>query len=162
MKKLSEEDMILKLSAKCSIAECCSYDLRQKLIRWEADKDTQDRIIKLLQSEKYVDDKRYTRAYINNKLTIDHWGRIKIEQALMRKHIYRDIFEPIFTEVDSFDQEETLKSLLASKYPTIKGKTEYNRVNKLIRFALQRGFTPTMIHKCLKDINLKDNDYYGD
>ena len=51
---------------------------------------------------------------------------------------------------------ETLLPLLKSKYKSIKAKNDYERSMKLIRFALGRGYSMDVIHKCIDKMKEED------
>lgn len=90
------------------------------------------------------------------------WGRRKVEQALWMKHIPKDISDPIFEEIEDDLYMETLLPLMKNKYKTIKAKNDYERSMKLIRFALGRGYSMEVIHKCIdrmKEEDLGDIDF---
>ncbi len=65
------------------------------------------------------------------------------------KHIPKEISDPIFEEIEDDMYMETLLPLLKSKYKSIKAKNDYERSMKLIRFALGRGYSMDVIHKCI-------------
>ena len=63
MKEISEQDALYKLSAMCSTAEHCSYEMKEKMRKWELSEDVQKRIMERLTTEKYIDDSRYCRFF---------------------------------------------------------------------------------------------------
>ena len=78
------------------------------------------------------------------------------------KHIPNDISDPIFEEIEDDLYMETLLPLMKNKYKTIKAKNDYERSMKLIRFALGRGYSMEVIHKCIdrmKEEDLGDIDF---
>ena len=84
------------------------------------------------------------------------------KQALWMKHIPKDISDPIFEEIEDDLYMETLLPLMKNKYKTIKAKNDYERSMKLIRFALGRGYSMEVIHKCIdrmKEEDLGDIDF---
>lgn len=139
--KYSEETAFAKLAAQCSAAECCTNDIENKMRRWEMDEASIKKIIQRLLDEHFIDNTRYCRAFIKDKILFNRWGRRKIEEALYAKHIPKDISTPIFEELDKESYLNTLRDLLIARGRTIKAKDDYDMRNKLIRFALQRGFS---------------------
>ena len=83
----------------------------------------------------------------------NRWGRRKIEQALYVKRVPRDIYAPILDELEVDEYVETLRSLLESKRRTLKSSTAYERNQKLIKFALGRGFEMDVIKKCIDNVD---------
>ena len=81
----SENDAYLTLAALCAQAEHCQYEMLEKMRRWELDDEAQARVMQRLVSERYVDDERYARAFVKDKVRYNKWGRRKVEQALWQK-----------------------------------------------------------------------------
>ena len=88
-KEMTEKEAWNKLSALCAKAEHCSGEMVRKMSLWGLDSAVQERIMNRLIAGKYVDDERYTRAFVNDKMTYNQWGRLKIEQALYQKGVSR-------------------------------------------------------------------------
>ena len=116
------------------------------------DFDTSERVVARLVSERFVDDERYCRFFVRDKIRFDRWGRRKIEQALYAKGVCQDISAAVLDEVDDEEWTEALRPLLDSKRRTVKGATDYERNGKLIRFAMSRGFGMDTIRRCM-DVN---------
>ena len=71
-------------------------------------------------------------------------------------HIPKEISDPIFEEIEDDMYTETLLPLMKSKYKSIKAKNDYERSMKLIRFALGRGYSMDVIHKCIDKMKEED------
>ena len=151
MKEMTEKDALFKLTALCSQAEHCTYEMLEKMRRWELADDAQARIMEYLVREKYVDDERYCRLFVKDKIRYNKWGRRKVEQALMQKRISRDIYQPVLEEVDDEEYLTILKPLLQNKRRQLKAMSEYEANGRLIRFAISRGFTMDIIRQCIND-----------
>ncbi len=95
----------------------------------------------MLIAGKFIDDKRFIRSFINDKLHFNKWGRIKIEASLRQKHVPKELIDEVFSEFSSSDLNEPLQPLLEKKIKTITAGSEYERNGKLIRYALGRGLS---------------------
>ncbi|WP_092109735.1 regulatory protein RecX [Prevotella sp. KH2C16] len=153
---MTEQQVLYKLAALCSAAEHCSWEMLEKMRRWGIPDDAQARIMEYLTREKYVDDSRYCRFFVNDKLKYNGWGRRKIEQALYQKHIGRDLSDPVFDAVEDEQYLETLRPMAQRKWKSIKAGSDYERSMKLIRWAMGRGYSLDLIRKCID--NLSDID----
>ena len=147
---MTEEKALLKLTSLCAAAEYCTHDILEKMSRWELNEQEQARIMQYLTKEKYIDDERFCRAYIREKMTFNSWGRRKIEQGLYMKRIPKTISNPLFAEIEPEEYIEILTPLIEAKRKTVKAKNDYEMRGKLINFALQRGFDMNIIEKVLK------------
>ena len=151
----TENDAYLTLAALCAQAEHCQYEMLEKMRRWELDDEAQARVMQRLVSERYVDDERYARAFVKDKVRYNKWGRRKVEQALWQKHIDEDIRQQVLDEVDDDEYLSVLKPLLQQKRRSTKAANDYELNQKLVRFAVSRGFTFDIIRQCL-DVDEED------
>ena len=146
---MTEEQVLNKLTTLCARGEHCQQEMLDKMRRWEIDESVQARVMEYLLKEKFIDEERYTRCFVEEKIKFNGWGRKKVEQALYMKRIPSSIHDPILDEVDEENYVEKLRPLLEAKHKTVTGKSEYEIRGKLIRFALSRGFEMDTILKIL-------------
>lgn len=148
-KDMTEQEAYLQLAALCAQAEHCQQEMRDKMRRWELDESVQNRIIDRLIKERYVDDERYARAFVKDKIRYNKWGRRKVQQALWQKRIDADIQQRVLDEIDEKEYLDVLRPLLKQKRKNIRAASDYELNQKLARFALSRGFTFDLIRQCL-------------
>ena len=148
-KEITEQEAFLQLATLCAQAEHCEKEMRDKLKRWDVDDAAQDRIIQRLISERYIDDERYAQAFVKDKIRYNKWGRRKVQQALWLKHIDPEIQQRVLDEIDDNEYLDVLRPLLLQKRNTVKAQSDYELNQKLVRFALGRGFTFDIIRQCL-------------
>ena len=146
---ITEEQAYQKLSALCASAEHCSHEMVEKMRRWQMSEDAVARVMERLVSDKFVDDERYCRFFVRDKIRYNKWGRRKVEQALYMKRIPEDISARVLDEVDPQTYIDILRPLLQAKRKSVKAGSDYELNGKLIRFALGRGFSIEEARKCL-------------
>ena len=149
MNEITEDQVLNRLTALCARGEHCEGEMREKMRRWGVDTDTQDRIIAYLVANQYVDDERYTRFFIKDKMQFNKWGRRKIEQALFAKRVKDEISQPLLDEIGENEWKGILLPLLKAKQKSITTGTPYEQKAKLMKFALSRGFTMDIIRACM-------------
>ena len=145
----TENEAYLTLAALCARAEHCQWEMLEKMRRWELSEEAQARVMARLVEERYVDDERYARAFVNDKVRYNKWGRRKVEQALWQKHIDEGVRQRVLDEVDDEAYLAVLRPLLQQKRKATKAASDYELNQKLVRFALGRGFTYDIIEQCL-------------
>ena len=148
-KEKTEQEAYLQLAAMCAQAEHCEQEMRYKMTRWAIDPDAQDRVIARLIKERYIDNERYARAFVKDKIRYNKWGRRKVMQALWMKRIDDDILHQVLDEIDDKEYIDVLVPLLKQKRKTIKAKSDYELNLKLVRFAWSRGFDFSIIRQCM-------------
>lgn len=155
-KELSENDLKYKAEAYCSSVERCVAEVEDKLLQWGASREVAEKMVKHLQDEKYIDQKRFCSAFVRDKYRFNQWGRVKIAQALRRKKIPADIIAGGMEEIDEQEYLEILSGLVEQKKKSVKARTEYERNGKLIRFAVGRGFEMEAVCRCVKQVEAED------
>lgn len=148
-KEMTEMEALQRLATLCAQGEHCSWEMTEKMHRWGLTEEAQARVMARLVEERYVDDARYCRSFIHDKVRYNKWGRRKVEQALMAKRIDSSIYQPILDDVDDEEYLQVLRPLLQGKRRQLKAMSEYEANGRLIRFALGRGFTFDIIRQCL-------------
>lgn len=158
MKEMTEEQALNRLAARCAEAEYCTGDAIKKMELWGIEPDAQQRIIDYLTDNQYIDDSRYCRFFVKDKIAYNGWGRRKIEQALYAKHIDIHVYKPILDEVPDEQYCDILRPLLNQKWDSIEARNDYERSQKLIRFAMGRGFDLDIIRKSIDTLDLNADD----
>ena len=157
MRQKTEQEAYLTLSALCAQAEHCQWEMTEKMRRWELTEEAQARVMQRLVSEHYVDDERYARAFVKDKVRYNKWGRRKVEQALWQKHIDESVRQQVLDEVDDDEYISILRPMLQQKRKSTKASSDYELNGKLIKFAMSRGFTMDIIKQC---VNVEDDDEF--
>lgn len=169
MKTLSFDEGFSRMTALCSVSEHCESEIREKLQKAGMLNADIQRIIDALYDAGYLDTARYCRAFARDKLRFAHWGRVKIQQALRMKGLPDSDIRRALSDLDEELGDEyrsILKDTLQQKARSMgmrlteEGEEEaswaaeeedeeedgevsgrYARRQKLIRFAVGRGFT---------------------
>jgi len=141
MNKLSYEQALHRLAAYCSRAERCIFDVSRKMDEWEIPSEQQNQIIQKLQKEKFLDEERYCKAFVNDKTKYNRWGIHKIRFELKKKQIPEPLIREALKNLDPEENRERLRLLIDQKMKSVKGKNEWEIRQKLMRFASSRGFS---------------------
>lgn len=154
--KEEAKQALRKLANLCSKSEHCSGEMLTKMQQWGLDDESQAEVLSKLIEGKYIDDERFCRFFINDKIKYNKWGRRKIEQALWQKRMDTDISNRILDEIDDSEYIAVLRPLLKSKEKSIQANNAYEQKMKLIKYALGRGFTMDIIRQCIEGADDED------
>ena len=157
-KEITQQEAFLQLASLCAQAEHCEKEMRDKLKRWGIDESAQNHIIERLINERYIDDERYARAFVKDKIRYNKWGRRKVQQGLWMKQIAPGIQQRALDEINDQEYLNVLRPLLKQKRKSVKAESDYELNQKLVRFALGRGFTFDIIRQCL-DVDEEMEEY---
>lgn len=133
----------------CSYQERCLADVKAKLNEWKAAEKTIEKIIQTLEKEDFINEERYAIAFALGKLRNNKWGRNKIFYAMTRKQIPEIYIQMGLNEIDEEEYIHILKTVLKSK-KTVE-KDEFKRNNKLVKYAVQKGFQASLAWKVIRN-----------
>ena len=137
----------------CSRREMCKSEIRIRLQKTELSDEEINEIISVLVEEKFIDEKRFARAFVHDKIEYQKWGIQKVKYAMYYKEISQ---ENIAEALENIDKEEYLeKFMLVAKLrkKTIKGVNDYEKKQKLMRFLLSKGIGSEDVFCILKRIS---------
>ena len=161
-KEMTEQEAFLQLASLCANAEHCQHEMLEKMRKWELTEAVQARVMARLVKERYVDDERYARAFVKDKIRYNKWGRRKVQQALWLNRIDDDVQQMVLDEISDEEYLKVLNPLLKQKSKSIKAESDYERSKKLVRFALGRGFTFDLIRQCVNTSNINEDEFEAD
>ena len=138
--ELSKAEALDKAQVYCARAEHCLADVKRKLYEWGADPNFFDEIEEKLYANDFLNDARFCRAYVHDKVAYQSWGRLKIQAGLRALNLPEKEIREALENIDEAVYAKNLHALIASR----KADPE----DKRLRFLLQRGFTYEEIKKC--------------
>ncbi|WP_298063894.1 regulatory protein RecX [uncultured Rikenella sp.] len=156
----SVERALESLMFSCAKSERCISDIRRSLYRWRMNEADYEPIIRRLVEEKFVDEERYARAYVRDKMNGSGWGRRKIEMGLKAKGIPKETIEEALRQIEPERQSDKLETMLRRRWlrERDKAKGRYELRNKLVRWAMGRGYDYSEIQDVLERMMEKDYD----
>ena len=149
MKQLTPGEALNKAAAYCTLCERCISEVSTKLAAWGVPHGEQHEIIGRLQQEGFIDEARYCRAFVNDKVRFNRWGRIKIRAALSEKRLPKEHVNEAIENIDEEQYMTALAEVIATKRRELKGKDDYAAQQKIMRYAAGRGYEPSLIMKAI-------------
>lgn len=154
-KTVSAEAALAKLEVLCATSEHCTFEIKQKLYKWGLNEADSRKIIETLRGNRYIDDRRFSEAYVDEKIMFSYWGKLKVRAALSLKQIDKTIIDEALSAVDEDRYFDNLSRLIANKARTITDADTYEGRTKLFRHAASRGFETGLISKAIKQMAKK-------
>jgi regulatory protein len=139
--------------AICSRREYCVDDIQSKLLSWGISGPDSERIIKALIKENFINEKRFTEAFVRDKFRYNKWGKVKIKAHLKLKKIPADIITSSLYSIDNELYIKSLKELLTIHRRSVKVKNQYDLKGKLLRYGLSKGFESDLLYDILSRLD---------
>ncbi|WP_353127444.1 regulatory protein RecX [Parapedobacter pyrenivorans] len=153
-KTLTPQQAKSKAEAYCAYQERSQQEVRDKLYSWGLHQAAVEQLIAELIGENYLNEERFAMAYTSGKFRMKGWGRHKIKQGLVQKQVSPPLVRIALASLDQREYRSKLHGLLQAKARLEKEKHPYKRKNKLLRYALGKGFESELILELLNDNEL--------
>lgn len=172
LKSIIEEDNYIKCkSAALRIIERnykTEKQIKDKLTDKLYDAKTIERTVDFLKEYKFIDDFKFVKLYIEEK--INRCGKKKIKYDLIKKGISEHIIEDQFESIDIINYEENALKLAKKKYDSLvnNGDNGNSIYRKLGNYLVRNGYDSSLVKKMLnktidkEKLKVKENIYKKD
>ncbi|MCH1478772.1 MAG: RecX family transcriptional regulator [Crocinitomicaceae bacterium] len=149
MESLGFNEILKRLEYFCAYQERCEFDVLEKIKKLGLQNpEKTEMLIKRLQKDGFLDQKRFVNSYITGKVSIKKWGVNKIRAGLVQKRIDPVIIARGIMEIDADLYQENLQALFEKKIIALKDyKTDYQQKSKVIRFLSGKGYSSEEIYR---------------
>ncbi|MRR20904.1 RecX family transcriptional regulator [bacterium] len=144
------DELLQRAMRACSEREYCISDITALLVRWGADsEEMRGWIIERLVKEKFIDEHRYSRAFVLDHFRHSQWGRVKIGMALKQKRVDPAAVSSGMEAIGEEEYLELLQKILGDQRRKIKSTSSIDLKGKLLRHALGKGFESHMVYDAI-------------
>ena len=111
-------------------------------------------LINSLQKEGYLDEERFAKAFAGGKFRLNKWGRQKIEFELKQRGVPELMIMEGLANIDENEYNQVLKELILRKQKELKPETDLKIREKIINFALGKGYELILILDMMKNLKI--------
>lgn len=149
---LTMDEGLELLRQYCNFQERCHQEVRNKGLKLGFYGDHLEELISQMVTEGLLNEERYARSLARGKFRNNHWGKIKIVQALKQHAISEYSIRKALTEIDGSEYRQTIDKLIKSKEKTLPGDlAPYQKNQKIITYLLQKGYEYEVIRDILEE-----------
>lgn len=158
-RQVTPQGALDRLERQCCRAEMSEGEAREKLRRWQVSSADADKIVCSLLRGRFIDDYRFARAFVNDKVKFGRWGRRKIQSALMQKRVSPDIIAKTLDEIDEDTYIAGMRHIVMAKISARPEIVEtFEQRTRLYRWILSRGYEPQLAAAELRRILAERQD----
>ena len=139
------KEALIKAANFCAYQERTHKEVRTRLSEIEVLGDESEAIITWLIENNYLNEERFARIFAGSKFRQKKWGRIKIRQELKMRGVSDYCLKAGMSEIDGDDYMVTLQEIIEKKSRDIKDSNKLIIKQKLVKFALSRGFEHDLV-----------------
>lgn len=129
-------------------------ELERKLLQRRIEKDIINEIIADLIKSNFLNDEKFAREYLEEKLRLKNVGLVKIKNDLYARGINREVIKAILNEKSELDETENAFNLIQKKLKSFNKKTTDPRKlkQKVYSFLLLKGYNYDTIESVMNKI----------
>lgn len=128
-------------------------ELRDYLKNKEEDTIIIEEVIDKLIDYKYLDDDRFTKAFIKDKLNFTNWGDYKIKNELKRLGVNEEIIYNNMTSIDDNIYYERINKIIDKDISTNKKYGGIKLKNKIYNHLLTLGYSKEKVISIINNYN---------
>ena len=128
-------------------------ELRDYLKNKEEDTIIIEKVIDKLIDYKYLDDDRFTKAFIKDKLNFTNWGDYKIKNELKRLGVNEEIIYNNMTSIDDNIYYERINKIIDKDISTNKKYGGIKLKNKIYNHLLTLGYSKEKVISIINNYN---------
>ena len=152
--KLSKDEKLIleKMRSYCMYQERCIQEVKKKLTRLQVVPKSKSKIINHLIDDDYLNEVRFTKSFIQGKLRIKKWGRIKLNYELKIRGVKKIIIDEEINKISKANYYDYFNEFSNNKIKTLKGSKEQKK-RSFINYFTYRGWENNLIYEKLNEIN---------
>ena len=150
----SEQDWMIveKIQSYCIYQDRCEKEVKKKLYTFNVEKDLQLKIINYLIDNDYLNEERFTKLFIQGKLRIKKWGKMKLKFELKSRGVENSMIDKYINEISDDEYTAYFNEFSSNKIKFLKG-TKDQKKRSFINYFTYRGWENELIYQKLRDIN---------
>lgn len=131
-------------------------ELRDYLTKKNVSNNLIESLVQKLIKEGYLNDFKFAKAFVNDRLRITTSGPFKIKRELLKYGVDEDIVNEVVDEIDDSIIKEKLSNLVEKQVRIKKGSTNSLKI-KLVNYFSNLGYDKNMILNELSNYKLKSD-----
>ena len=152
--KLSKDEKVIleKMRSYCMYQERCIKEVKKKLTRLQVIPKTKSKVINHLIDNDYLNEVRFTKSFIQGKLRIKKWGKIKLNYELRIRGVKKFIIDEEINKISKDDYYDYFNEFSNNKIKILKGSKDQKK-RSFINYFTYRGWENKLIYEKLNEIN---------
>lgn len=153
-----KDSALSKMSSYCRIYPRSHYEIRSKLYSMGLWKPEVEEVLSSLIAGNYVSEEKFAKHHTSKRFDKDNWGKEKIRQELIKKHVSPYNIKYVLSKIDDHDYKEKLYELARKKWDSIQGieVDVFTKTRKTANYLLYKGYESKLIFEVLNEIKKEE------
>ena len=141
-----------KIEKFCAYQERSHQQVKRKLQTYGLSGMDADLLLVDLMHSNFLNEERFAMAYARGKFKIKGWGKGKIKMGLKREGVVEKLIAQALASLGAEDYTQTLHRVAEKKWPFIKGASHPEKIFKLKRYLVGKGYDFEAIDKVIAEV----------
>ncbi len=142
---ITPDEAIARLERFCAYQDRYKQEIVLKLKEYQLAPEDAETILTYLIEEKFIDDGRYADAFVRGKVRQNHWGLVKVRQALSAKGIDAAQIQAAIENLPKAEYQQILQVVLLKRWKEARASDAHLRRQKAIQSVIRAGFEPELV-----------------
>lgn len=148
--KLSPASALQKMRNWCAYQERSHHESKLKLVETGLNSEEIDEIIASLISENYLNEERFTNAFVSGKFRIKHWGKNKIKAELRRHNVPENMINKALAQINADEYILTLQKIIAKRIESSSSSNMQKQFFDVLKYCIAKGYENNLVNEVLK------------
>ncbi len=151
-KTYTVEEALAKLQSYCAYQDRCHKEVAQKLKEMRMISQASEQIIIALIEGDFLNEERFSMAFVRGKFKIKKWGRRRLASELKQRNISKFLIQKALGQISERDYKATFEALVHKKAESITGGSIAKKRKKLADYLLYRGWEAHLVYDKINQI----------
>lgn len=151
-KTYTVEEALAKLQSYCAYQDRCHKEVAQKLKEMRMISQASEQIIIELIEGDFLNEERFSMAFVRGKFKIKKWGRRRLASELKQRKISKFLIQKALGQISETDYKATFEALVHKKAESITGGSIAKKRKKLADYLLYRGWEAHLVYDKINQI----------
>lgn len=142
---ITPDEAVARLERYCAYQDRYAREIEQKMREYHLEPADAEIILRYLIEEKFIDDGRYADAFVRGKVRQNHWGLVKVRQALRAKGIDMAHVDAAIENLPKAEYRQILDAELLKRWKEARTSDKHLRRQKAIQSVIRAGFEPEYV-----------------
>ncbi|WP_421892288.1 regulatory protein RecX [Marinoscillum sp.] len=142
-----------KAAKYCSSKERAPFQVYEKLMAWELSEDEAQHILAELTEDRFVDERRFCKAFCHDKFAFNHWGKNRIQQELFRFRLSEEVIREGLNYIDPDKYQKTLETLAIKKWSSLMDEP-WPKKQKTMAYLIGKGYEIDLVIETVNQVSV--------
>jgi regulatory protein len=142
-----------RMERYCAYRERCHKEVRQKLIEMRMIPEATDLIIHHLITENYLNETRFSQAFVRGKFRIKKWGKNRLVRELKLRDISQYNIKLALKEISETEYLQTFHELSEKRWRQLNSEENLQKKKKkFVDYLLYRGWDSSLLWEKINEL----------